>query len=65
MTKVNQFWRAFEYFFNCSDHEGMPKITKSMFGLTGMNVAKVKKTSPRLKVSLSAVEASAADLKKD
>ena len=36
-----------------------------MFGLTAMNVAKVEKTSPRLKVSLSAVEASAADFKKD
>ena len=31
---------SFEYFYNCSDHK---VITRSMFGLTGINVVKVEK----------------------
>ena len=38
---------SFEYFHNCSDHR---VITRSMFGLTGIDVVKVEKTRPCLKV---------------
>ena len=33
---------AFEYFYNCSDHKAITKITRSMFGLTGMSVVKLE-----------------------
>ena len=39
---------AFEYFYNCSDHKAITKITMSIFGLTCMNVGQVEKTSPCL-----------------
>ena len=41
---------AFQYFHKCSDHKGKTKIISIMFGLICMNVVKVEKTHPCLKV---------------
>ena len=41
----------------CSDYKAITKITRSMFGLTGMNVVKVEKRT--LESGLSAVETAA------
>ena len=51
---------SFEYFYKCSDHK---VITRSMFGLTGMNVVKVEKNAPLLESWLSAVETAAPRLR--
>ena len=48
---------------DCSGHEGVSKITQSMFGLTGMNVAKVENEVPLLEGVESASACS--QLKKD
>ena len=50
---------AFDYFLNQSDHRGMPKLTRSMFRITGMNVVKVEKNALLLEIGLSAVKTAA------
>ena len=37
----------------------MPELTRSMFGITGMNVVKVEKNAPLLEIGLSAVKTAA------